>query len=146
MCRLAASQERGHVDESINLKKSGLGSGDQTLLISSYGSASSRPLIQTGAVDGIILFGGAFAPSVFRHVAFVGLAITAQSYSGTQEIKGFFALHPTENLLIEDCEIYNYNTGVVIQQFGGGKNHEDASLRRNIIRDNWKMEVYMFTG
>lgn len=113
-------------------KKSGR-SADEPMLVSSYGSAPSRPLLRTGAKGGIWTHGGGGSPATIDNLALVGLHFTADGYDGSGDCVGAQLLQPGSHVLIEDCKFEGYGINLVFQ--GLDDRHSDFKLRRSVIVD-----------
>ncbi len=114
-----------------NWQKSGL-SPIEPMLVSSYGSSLSRPLLQTGISDGISFCCSSNGPS---HLAFVGLDFLPHTYTGApQGPIGASILGSSNNVLFEDCRFRNYSTNIRFQAYPGPTLHTNIKLRRSIIQ------------
>ncbi|MDA8019209.1 MAG: right-handed parallel beta-helix repeat-containing protein, partial [Thermoanaerobaculia bacterium] len=103
----------------------------------SYGGGSTRPLLRTGTSNGAITFGGGGSPPRIDYVAIIGIHFWAHTHDGT--VNNFHAMHflmPGEGLLIEDCKVEQYGSGIVFTP------PEDdplnaVELRRNVVVDSF---------
>lgn len=110
-------------------------SATEPMLVSSYGAATQRPLIQTGTAHGLNTnLGGGSAPLI-DHVAIVGLHFQAHLYVGVGNPSGVSWLVGGRDLLIEDCVFERYQNNLVIQTLDGFR--YDTRIRRNVIVDSF---------
>jgi hypothetical protein len=106
----------------------------EPMVVASYGASISRPLLRTGAGDGVTTTGGGGAPPTTENVAFLGLHFWANGYDGGgNACAGARILQTAKHMLFEDCEFQAYHTNLILQGFGG--THEDLRVRRCIIVD-----------
>jgi hypothetical protein len=119
-------------------KKSGRTAGEP-MLVSTYGNAAARPLLQTGKSCGVWTNGGGGSPATIDNLAIVGLHFCADEYSGGGDSIGAQMLQPGSHLLIEDCEFECYGTNLVFQGVGG--RHTDFRLRRSVIVDAYSVHA-----
>lgn len=126
--------KRGDVfDEPIGHWKTSGRSASEPQLISSYGSGSTRPLLRTGASDGMIaLQAGGSGPQI-NHIAVVGLELWAHTYTGSGAPSGIAWLIDSTNLLVEDCKIRGYQINICVPGWGGRK--RELKIRRNVLTD-----------
>jgi hypothetical protein len=111
-------------------------SSDEPMLVSSYGNASPRPLLQTGTKTGLRTNGGAGSPPSIDHVAFVGLHFHANGYNGHAGPAAVLLLLPSADILLEDCMFEAYGTNLVLQGFGGAR-LTNIRLRRSVVVDSF---------
>ncbi len=103
-------------------------------VITSFGSSSERPLLLTGASDGVFGLASGASPQVLHDVAIVGLHFRAHTYNGGNgEPAGVNWLIESHGLLVEDCEFERYQINVSVPGYGGRK--RDVRIRRNVIVD-----------
>ncbi len=130
--------KRGDVWTNQNfgfVQKSG-SSPTQPLLISYYGDMElPRPLIRTGMGDG---FGQRINDGA--NIALVGLHFQAHTYTGTEGPTGVIVLGPMHDLLIEDCLIEGYASGIVAQAFTGAL--ANITVRRTVVRDCYSISSH----
>jgi len=126
---------RGDVwDESLGQWTKSGRSPDEPMVVGSYGGSPERPLLRTGAADGVTTTGGGGAPPTTEDVAFVGLHFWANGYDGSgSACSAVKILQPVKHMLFEDCEFEAYHTNLVLQGYGGI--HEDVRVRRCVIVD-----------
>jgi len=108
-------------------------SPSEPMLVSTYGGALERPLLQSGTQDGVCTQPGGGSPPRIDDVAFVGLHFLADGYRGVTDQVGARMLQPGSHLLFEDCEFEGYAVNLVFQGYGG--RHSDFRLRRSVIVD-----------
>jgi hypothetical protein len=126
--------KRGDVwHESLGQWKKSGRSASEPMLISTYGTASARPLLETGTLGGIWTNGGGGSPSTIDNLALVGVHFHADGYSGAGDCIGAQLLQPGSHCLIEDCEFEGYSGNIVFQGYGG--RHSDFRLRRSVVVD-----------
>ncbi len=107
---------------------------DEPTVITGYGSASARPLLLTGASDGVSALASGASPASLHDVAIVGLHFRAHTYDGGNGAPGGVSwLIQTQGLLVEDCEFERYQINVSVPGYGGRK--RDVRIRRNVIVD-----------
>ncbi len=104
-------------------------------VVSSYGPPTVRPILRTGSSGGLVTHGGGGSPPSIDNVAFMGLHFLADTHDGTGQPVGIALHQPSTNILIEDCYVERYNTGIVIQGIGG--RHSNVALRRSIVADSF---------
>jgi len=113
-------------------KKSGR-SVVEPMVITSYGSAFSRPLLLTGTVGGIYTHGGGGSPATIDNLALIGIEFEANKYAGGGDCVGASFLQPASHVLIQDCLFSRYSLNLVFQGYGG--RHTDFCLRKSTIID-----------
>jgi len=121
-------------DQNISgFNKSGLSSTEK-LLISSYPTSTglnARPILKTGGSEGI------YIGNDISHVAFVGLELTAHTYNGTSGSgtpAGIdLGYSEIDDLLIEDCLVYNYKTGLEITGNDTNNRATNILVRRSVF-------------
>lgn len=121
--------------ESLGQWKTSGRSESEMQFVSTYGNSALRPELRTGAGPGLVTHGGGGSPPTIDHVGFVGLQFTAHLHTGQGQPVGMAFHRPSTNLLVEDCFIEKYNTGMVIQAIGG--RHEDVRVRRSVVCDSF---------
>ncbi|MBX7144559.1 MAG: hypothetical protein K1X79_08930 [Oligoflexia bacterium] len=137
--------KRGDIwNESLSIQHSGR-SATERLLIGSYGNSSARPLIKSGANNGISIQGGGGTPASSSNLAIIGLHLQANTripgspdYTGVDGGSGFLYLRPGEHLLLEDMQIEYYVVNLSVQAEGDGL--YDFVLRRSIVTDAYGVE------
>jgi uncharacterized protein YaiE (UPF0345 family) len=106
-------------------------SATEPMVVTTYGTLLDRPLFRCGAGDGLTIHS-----TGIHDVAFVGLAFVADGYNGSNSAPyGISLLAPSANVLIEDCKIERFFTGLRLQGFGGNQN--GLKLRRSVIIDSY---------
>ncbi|TAJ23875.1 MAG: right-handed parallel beta-helix repeat-containing protein [Planctomycetota bacterium] len=105
----------------------------EPMLVATYGSATARPLLLTGASGGVWTEGGSQSPATIDNLALVGLHLRPAAFSGYGDCVGARMLQPGSHFLIEDCKFEGFSTNLVFQGFGGI--HHDFMLRRSVIVD-----------
>jgi len=113
-------------------KRSGR-SAAEPMVISSYGDSGARPLLRSGDKDGVIALVAGDSPPRIDYLAFVGLHLHADKYTGEGSPSGFAWLLESTGLTIEDCLIEGYEVDVLLTEYGGRK--RDVAIRRNVIVD-----------
>jgi hypothetical protein len=109
-------------------------SPQEPMVVASYGSSPDRPLLRTGAGDGVTTLGSGGAPPTTENVSFVGLRFESNGYDGSgAPTAGARILRPSKHLLFEDCLFQAYHTNLVLQGYEG--RHEDLRIRRCVIVD-----------
>jgi len=110
------------------------------ILISWYGDSGPRPLIKTGMQSAFNHNG-----SVQSNVAFVGLDFYAHTrdpgspdYQTTEGNAGLRFLGGGDNILIEDCIIRFYKTGIIVQSYDGGQ-YRNFKLKRSMVIDSYSV-------
>ncbi len=111
----------------------------EPMLVSTYGASAERPLLQTGASDGIWTNGSGGSPATIDDLALVGLHFHADGYTGGGDCIGARMLQPSSHFLIEDCEFEGYGDNLVFQGYGG--RHSDFRLRRSVIVDAYAIHA-----
>ena len=117
-------------------KKSGLDL-EHPMLVSTYGSGD-RPKLETGSSEGLASGVGS-APEV-NNVAFVGVHLHANTYSGSGNPNGMRWMSRTTNLLIEDCKFEGYSSNLVVQGYFG--EIVNFRLRRSVIVDAFSTDSH----
>jgi hypothetical protein len=129
---------RGDVwQESLGQWKVSGPSSSEPMLVSSYGDASERPLLETGQEAGVWTEASTGSAASIDNLAIVGLHFYANEFEGWGNCVGARMLLPSSNVLIEDCKIEGYSTNVVFQGFGGL--HKNFQLRRSVIVDAYSV-------
>jgi hypothetical protein len=100
------------------------------MVVGWYGSATARPLLQTGTGGGVWVHGN----STTENVAFIGLHFQAHTNVGTSSCKGVELLQSCKHILFEDCMFQSYHTNLVLSA-DGSTWHEDLRVRRCVIVD-----------
>jgi hypothetical protein len=118
-------------------KKSGR-SADEPMLISAYGSASSRPIIKTGDLNGIYA-----QNEPVNYLSIIGLHFYASSrdplspdFTGSPDVMGIRWLVESKGLLIEDTKVEGYSTNIFISPELSGP-ISDVSIRRSTVVDSY---------
>jgi hypothetical protein len=124
--------------ESLGHWKTSGRSRSEPMLVSTFGDADARPLLQTGTRGGLWTNGGGGSPPTVDHVAVVGLRFVADGYDGHDGEAGVLLLLPGSDILIEDCAFERYAANVVFQGFDGRLS--DVRLRRCVILDAWAID------
>lgn len=125
--------KRGDVwEESLGQWKTSGRSASEPTVIGAYGEGA-RPLLKTGADNGLFTSDGGNSPKRIEHLAIVGLHLIAHEYAGSGEPAGLSLLLGTTDVLVEDCKIERYHTNVLVQGYFG--RHADFRLRRCVIVD-----------
>ncbi len=126
--------ERGDVwHESLGQWKASGRSPSEPMLVSTYGGATERPLLETGKLGGVWTNGSIGSPATIDNLALVGVHFRADGYAGGGDCVGAQMLQPGSHFLIEDCEFEGYSSNLVFQGYGG--HHTDFRLRRSVIVD-----------
>src|SRR6185436_17704934 len=109
-------------------------SAQEPMLISAYGTGA-RPLIKTGAYHGFYTQNGAV-----NNLDLIGIHFYADSrdpnspsYVGADGGIGIRLLAPSDQILIEDCEIDSYMTNISISADLGPISN--VTLRRSVVTD-----------
>ncbi len=110
-------------------------SASEPQVVTTYGPSHVRPVLQTGTSGGLSTHGGGGSPPNIDNVAFVGLHFFAHNHTGTGQPVGIALHQPSTNVLIEDCLVERYNTGLVIQAING--RHTNVRLRRSVVVDSF---------
>ncbi|MDI1477323.1 right-handed parallel beta-helix repeat-containing protein [Polyangium sp. y55x31] len=113
----------------------------EPMLVSTYGDAAARPLLETGAKRGL----SADAGVTLQHLAFVGLHFHANTrdpaspdFVGPAGDEGVVWLAQGGDLLFEDLMIQSYTGNMSIQGIQGKINN--VRLRRSVIVDAYEIE------
>ena len=127
---------RGDVfDEGLGQWMTSGRSETEPQVVSTYGPRTVRPILRTGTDFGLVTHGGYGSPPTIDNVAFVGLHFYAHTHTGSGVPIGIGLYRPSTNVLIEDCRVEKYNTGLVIQAIDG--RHNGVRLRRSVIVDSF---------
>ena len=122
--------KRGDVwsDEQLAEWTVGGRSAEEPMLISAYGDAPERPVIEWNGV------GAALSMRLGREINH--LAVVGIHFSGGPNVagSGVHRLSPGENFLIEDCVFEGFGTGLVVHGFYAPIG--DVTIRRSVIADN----------
>jgi hypothetical protein len=123
-------------------------SAAEPMLVSSYGPATARPLIKSGAQNAIAFEGGGADVQV-HYVAIVGLELYAHTRnpndpafisgtggSGTYNYGVRYA-KVGSNILIEDCKITFFGLGILFQPPSLTSVITDIKVRRSVVADNY---------
>lgn len=108
----------------------------EPLFIGSYGSASSRPQVLTGAGNFISFTGNA------AFVSIVGIYAEPHTRSGSDEPVGIEILNaPFRSFLVEDCYLNQYFIQIVVQDYSGITpfSHSGITIRRSILTNGYKI-------
>lgn len=108
-------------------------SDNEKMVLTSYGTGP-RPKFLTTTNSYWSINGTSSTPAQ-GNLAFIGLHLHANTYTGhpSHDPNAFGSVHPTENLLIEDCYIDSYQVGISIGGSGGLK--QNIKIRGNVIID-----------
>lgn len=116
---------------------------DEPIVISSYGESADRPLLRTGAADGISTSGANRSPLSINNVVVTGIHFYANTrdpdsadFRGPDGGNGVNWLRGTTGVLVEDCMFDSFKTGMVFQDFDK-QGQSNVQLRRNIIVDSY---------
>lgn len=114
-----------------NWKKSGK-SKTEPMVVSTYGSDSSRPKILTGNTRGMRVTG----PEFRKHLRFVGFELRPHTRTRDEAPGGIEFICRHQDILIEDCLIAGFADNL---QFQGDSDlrASDVRVRRNVIIDSW---------
>ncbi|MDI3282602.1 right-handed parallel beta-helix repeat-containing protein [Polyangium sp. 15x6] len=114
----------------------------EPMLVSTYGDAVARPLLETGAKRGL----SADAAATLQHLAFVGIHFHANTrdpassdFVGPAGDEGVVWLAQGGDLLFEDLMIQSYTGNMSIQGIQGKINN--VRLRRSVIVDAYELEA-----
>jgi hypothetical protein len=122
----------------------------EPMVISSYGSGSTRPILATGTNTGLITVGGGGSPEHMNHLAFIGLHFHAHTRDPSSaaytepagaDIVGFRWLRGTSGLLLEDCVFQSYIIGIVLQDFDQ-LGISNVRIRRCQILDSYSIDSH----
>ncbi|GAB5496574.1 MAG: hypothetical protein Phyf2KO_16540 [Phycisphaerales bacterium] len=118
--------------ESIpNWKKSGR-SKSEPMVITAYGTTTSRPKILTGSSRGMRATG----PEFRKHIYFVGLEFRPHTRTRSDTPGGIEFICDFQDILIEDCKISGYADNLQFQAPKGDMG-TDVRVRRSVITDSW---------
>lgn len=108
-------------------------SGVEPMVVGSYGGGGQRPRLLTGLACGFRKLSSA----VVEHVVIVGISMTSELYTGVENTAGVSWIGPGGDLLIEDCEIIGFGTGVQIDGWQGMV--QNVRIRRSIVADSYSL-------
>ncbi len=114
-------------------------SESEPMVITSYGTGN-RPLLSTGSSGAIYGIGGGSRP----WLSIVGLHFLGREGAPSSGPTGINFLTPVQGLLIEDCMIERYATGIVIQGYDG--RFRDVKIRRNVVIDSYAVDASHVQG
>lgn len=124
-------------------EKEGL-SASQPIFVSSYGLARERPLLKTGDISGMSVFGGAQTSPRVDNVAVSGIHFYAHTrdpespeFTGIAGGSGLFWWNPGTNITIEDCVFQYYDVGINMHTPNGQDGPENVTIRRCLIIDSY---------
>jgi hypothetical protein len=122
----------------------------EPMVLSSYGSGTTRPLL---GINFNVPFGGVGiynhtptdpngAPPA-NHISIIGLEFWANGHhtqinSGNPVAIMWFGA--TQNLLVEDCRIREFSTGIIVQGTEDPIHHVNFKVRRCVIHDQWSLD------
>lgn len=118
-------------------------SASEPMVVASWGTPGSRPLLQTGVDAGLYTSGGGGSPDVISHLVFSGIYFHAHTrdpespaFQGSAGSAGISWLKGTQGLHIEDCVFDSYGVGLSIQD-DDGIGIQNLILHRDIIIDSY---------
>ncbi|WGL15248.1 DUF5011 domain-containing protein [Microbulbifer bruguierae] len=121
-------------------------SAKQPMIVTSYGTGLTRPLLLTGARSGIRASGGGGSPKQVDYLVFSGLHFYAEtrdpdsdSFSNTDGASGIVWLRGSTYLLIEDNCFDHYQTGIAIMDISD-LNVSGVEIRKNVIVDSFSTD------
>ncbi len=107
-------------------------SGDEPMVVSSYGESTQRPkILSPGDSMAISSVNG-----THKHLAFVGLHFEPYNRGTGDTPRAIRWLANTENFLVEDCYIGGYRDNMAFQT-NNGSVLKNVQIRRNVIVDSW---------
>ncbi len=126
--------QRGAVynDTFPSWKKSGR-SATEPMVVTTYGNSTQRPAIHTGS-DSAIVSG---SNEIRKHLRFVGLRLHPHTRGSAAPI-GVRFIGPVDDVLVEDCYIYGFSTGIIFQGSDDAR-ASNVQIRRSIVANNWAM-------
>jgi len=125
--------------ENFGQWKTGGRSPQEMMVVGAYGDGE-RPLLLTGAQDGIYAFANNGTPNRISNIAFVSLSFIADTYDGSQSCQGIEWLLTGTNMLVEDLSVQGYNGGIVVSSTSGDNN--DLMSHNLVIRRNEVLDCY----
>ncbi|MHC4862376.1 MAG: right-handed parallel beta-helix repeat-containing protein, partial [Planctomycetota bacterium] len=106
------------------------------MVVSAYGSGTTRPLIKSSGENAVFLASDWNNYGIRAdHLAYVGIEFREVNRSGTAS--AFFRLIGGEDLLIEDCKIVGFGGTVIMGIQGQGAWFKNLRIRRCVIADAW---------
>jgi PKD domain len=115
-------------------------------VVSSYGTSTVRPVLNTGNSNGIII-NNSTGGATLNYVSFIGLNFYAHtrdpngpSILNTAPNTGFYMVRNGTDLLIEDCVFDSYATNIAIQ--GETTGFSSVRIRRNIVVDAYSTNTH----
>lgn len=122
-------------------KKSGR-SASEKMVVGTYGTATARPLLNTGSAGyAITRTGGGGSPATIDHVAFVGFECHANGRTASEDTTGFRWLGPGRDVLIEDCCFRGYGFNISVQADGNGR-PSNVVINRCSILDSFNGPIH----
>lgn len=118
-------------------------SASEPMVVASWGSPGSRPLLQTGVDAGLYTSGGGGSPEIISHLVLSGIYFHAHTrdpespaFQGSAGSAGISWLRGTQGLHIEDCVFDSYGVGLSIEDYDGF-GIQNLILHRDIIIDSY---------
>lgn len=111
-------------------------SPQEPMLIGSYGDGTQRPRLNTGTRPGF----RKLPSNTVTNLAIVGISMSPESYTGNENAIGISWIGPGGNLLVEDCEIDGFGTGIAIN--GWQDVAKGFTVRRSVISDSYAIHAH----
>ncbi|MBY6190731.1 right-handed parallel beta-helix repeat-containing protein [Microbulbifer agarilyticus] len=123
-------------------------SPEEPMVITSYGTGDSRPLLRTHDRTGLRYQGGGGSPEYVDYLVIHGLHFYAASrdindndaFTGVSNDRGISWLRGTNGLLVEDNVFQLYKEGIVLQETDG------FDIRNVLIKNNIFLDSYHTDG
>jgi hypothetical protein len=112
-------------------------SESERLVVSSYGEGP-RPLLKCGGEEGLSAISNEAAHAMLTDLDFWAHTRdpSQPGFDPTKGDPGVFVLGAAEDLTIEGCRFRFFTTGVILQDFDGGK-PVNVRVRRNVVADSY---------
>ncbi|HWE02114.1 MAG TPA: carbohydrate-binding protein [Tepidisphaeraceae bacterium] len=119
-------------------------SSQDPMVLGSYG-AGPRPLILTGTQSGLVA-GSSGSPNV-SYLSIMGIQFDADGRDPSRTANpshadptGINILSAGTSILIENCEVENYQVNINVQDYNGPISN--VSIRRNVVLDAWSTDAH----
>ncbi|MDQ3014759.1 MAG: fibronectin type III domain-containing protein [bacterium] len=106
-------------------------SASEPVVITSYGSGTARPLIESGSKAGLMAYDSVYSPTKrVKNLSIVGI-----HFKGNYAQSGIRILTGESNILIEDIKIERYATNISITTQDSAQRIKNVTIRRSVIMD-----------
>ncbi|WP_460804545.1 immunoglobulin-like domain-containing protein [Microbulbifer agarilyticus] len=123
-------------------------SKDEPMVVTNYGDGTERPLLMSGARDGLRASGGGGSPKIIDNLVFSGLHFYAQTrdpdastFVEVTNNRGINWFRGSTYLLFEDNYIEHYKEGIQMHDLDN-LNISGVVIRRNIIVDSFAVGAH----